>query len=362
MHQSRFVSNEGHVLDIYTEETDDEIIALMNQNLIKWRDVLDTGRGAELTKAGDIIRCPYCGIWNNIPHKRKGGGYEAKKCSNPKCDKKFDYAHGQKATIISKLKVDNRFVPIIIGEDINRYRILNYRYIDVTRQKLVPKCPHCKDFDPLMDIDSGPWVCANPECGKPFSKDEVKDVVRLGINYKKPELYAPDKLVVRKTGRGIYATIDTTNALTTQVTFIYKLKPEGLEPSYLYYILGVLNSRLMLYKYYKKTGDIEWKSFPYLTQKEIEKLPIYNVDLENPAELDIYKRITAAVKEIIVSGTPPTEAEDELIEGLVRRLYKLTPEMSARVDSELKKIEQSGTLLGNRDAQPDDEESMFEED
>src|SRR5205823_3849518 len=97
-------------------------------------------------------------------------------------------------------------------------------------------------------------------CGKEYSEDGVQEWVRLGINYKIPSLYAGEKLLVRKTGRGIYATIDRTGAFTTQTVFIFKLNPnrtEHYKQLRLAYILGVLNSRMMLYRYYKKIGDIE---------------------------------------------------------------------------------------------------------
>jgi len=127
--------------------------------------------------------------------------------------------------------------------------------------------------------------------------------------------------------------------MTNQVVFIYRIKPDvELDPMYLFYLLGVLNSRTMLYYYYKKTGDIEWKSFPYLTQTEIQKLPVYNVNLEDSTEQDLYSKIAKQVQDIITRGTPPSELEDDQIEALVRNLYKITPEMNARIDSELRKI------------------------
>jgi hypothetical protein len=75
-------------------------------------------------------------------------------------------------TIITEKKASKKHKPIIVGEGVNRYYVSPIKYIDTSKP---------------------------------------------GVNYKEPELYEPPKLVVRKTGIGIYATLDNSNAYTTQV-------------------------------------------------------------------------------------------------------------------------------------------------
>ncbi len=75
---------------------------------------------------------------------------------------------------------------------------------------------------------------------------------------------------MRQTGVGIYATIDESGALTNQSVFTWRIRRDAPadRPRYrLEYILGALNSRVMLYRYYMKSGDTEWRSFPRWTQE-----------------------------------------------------------------------------------------------
>ena len=183
----------------------------------------------------------------------------------------------------------------------------------------------------------------------------------LGIDYKSPHLYQGEKLLVRKTGRGIYSTIDRTGAYTNQVVYIFKLRnalPEQHGPLRLSYMLGVLNSRMMLYRYYKKLGDIEWKSFPYMTQKTIMELPVRRIDFNDTRQAYFHNRIADIVDEVIATGKPPTQEKDAEIEQLVRDLYGVnTPIANDRVDAELARISQFGALLGSS-AEEDDLEKM----
>jgi len=79
--------------------------------------------------------------------------------------------------------------------------------------------------------------------------------------------------LIRKTGLGIYSTIDYTDSLTSQTVYILKVAQKDTSVPLEYY-LALLNSRVIYYYYLKVYGENEWKSHPYLTKKVIYSLPI----------------------------------------------------------------------------------------
>jgi hypothetical protein len=161
----------------------------------------------------------------------------------------------------------------ILGENVNRYRLVGEKYIDISKS---------------------------------------------GFNYKSRSLYKGKKMLVRKTGIGIYAAITTDLVYFSQSVFVYKEK-NRLLPLKLEYFLGIINSRLMLYYYYLIVGDINWKSFPQLTQNTIEKIPIKQVTEQNK---HIYDSICRLVMDITTNGY--SEEKDMEIENLVFELYEIT--------------------------------------
>ena len=94
-----------------------------------------------------------------------------------------------------------------------------------------------------------------------------------GINYKNGDLYLPPKLLIRKTGLGIYAAIDYSGTLTSQTVYILKYTDSNNDIPLEYY-LALINSRVVYYYYLKIYGENEWKSHPYLTKQIIFTLPI----------------------------------------------------------------------------------------
>ena len=186
------------------------------------------------------------------------------------------------------------------------------------------------------------------------------DTSRKGINYKDSAIYEGSKLLVRKTGIGIYATIDNSGAYVPQVVFIFKLKrTSGENSNYrLEYILGALNSRLMLYYYYKKFGDVEWKSFPYMTQKTIMQLPVAKVDFKEKAAKELHNMIADKVAEVLKKNTPIGRDEDLVIEDLVFKIYGITPEEKMHIWGELDKVQKLRIIretMGSEENAGDDE-------
>lgn len=354
--QSRFSRNAGAEFDILIAEADEPIIQAMECRRLNWDEAFDDARGVEITKDGLVVRCPYCGIWNNVPRKNRQGVYLPKTCQNPQCGRQFTVGRGGVApeSIIRNIPGPS-YQPIIVGEAVHRYRIVQYSYIDVTRVREVPLCPHCGHFDAQAVPTVDTWVC--PHCRQRFHRGEVRRTRQLGIRYKSPALYAPPKLVIRKTGRGIYATIDETDALTNQVVFIFRPKPGS--PVSVYYVLGVLNSRLMLYYYYKRTAEVEWRSFPYLTQHVIKTLPVRLPDPSDARERLLHDQIADSARWLSShAGDPGFAQKDQECEQLVRTLYGILPEWNARIDNELDRISQLGTLL----ATPEDDDEEDDDD
>ena len=85
------------------------------------------------------------------------------------------------------------------------------------------------------------------------------NTLKDGINYKNLDIYTGDKILVRKTGVGITASIDSDNSVTTQVVYILKLKPSFEKKLSLEFVLAVLNSRAMTYYLIKKFGENDYR-------------------------------------------------------------------------------------------------------
>ncbi|MFX0063712.1 MAG: Eco57I restriction-modification methylase domain-containing protein [Candidatus Hermodarchaeota archaeon] len=185
---------------------------------------------------------------------------------------------GKKHSIISPKCRDNRDVPFLIGEDIKRYQICNRHWI------------------------------------------------RLGvpnINYKTAQLYQGSKILVRKTGTGINATLDGENTYVIGVIYIFKAKSNAPKIEYL---LALLNSKLMLWYYFMVFGEQHKKIFPHLRQQSVLDLPIKRISCERDNR---YESILAqlAVYMLSFSENSFDNAKtlrrfiDTLMDNLVYELY-----------------------------------------
>jgi type I restriction-modification system DNA methylase subunit len=351
--QARFKKNPGTEFDINISTADEPVIERISDRRIDWQDHTTTFRGVELGKGGHVLKCPYCGTWTTLPKRDKQGNYGPKRCTNFHCRQEFQITDAgvQRESIIRPIPDGPHYKRLIVGEAVHRYSILEHSWIDTSKCSVLPVCPHCGTWDHRHVWAARAWACAS--CGRTFTEAEVRKTHILGIDYKALDSYAGPKLLVRKTGRGIYATVDKTDALTMQVVFVFKLREDPIPDLSLFYLLGVLNSRLMLYYYYKKTAEVEWRSFPYMTQKVIMSLPVRKPDLKNNAELLLHNQIAETAEWLVDNPhNPDFDRMDRQCEQLVRNLYGLTPQQNARIGAELDRIGELGTLL----AQPEEDE------
>lgn len=202
---------------------------------------------------------------------------------------------GKSSPLVKLQKGKRNFVPFIVGEDMDRYTILGER-----------------------------WLQLGVE----------------GVDYKDPSLYTGDKILIRKTGRGIRATIDRNNRYVIQV--IYILKPKSRRIS-LPFILGILNSRLMQLYYHAKFGEQQKKVFPHLRQESLLLLPIRKVNITHLGAKTLQSRIIHLVERMLalqerlvpLRETPCDERDalvreiaqvDRQIDEAVYDLYGLTQE------------------------------------
>ena len=152
-----------------------------------------------------------------------------------------------------------------------------------------------------------------------------------GINYKDKKQYHPPKILIRKTGLGIYACIDYQGTYTSQTIYsVHYLENEYLIP--LEYYLGVLNSRLIYYYYLKKYGENEWKSHPYLTKDIVFSLPIKSVSKEN------LKQILQIAEKVKLLQKQYNRELDMQIEKSIMNLYGITTDEIIIISEELNSL------------------------
>lgn len=263
--QSRFTLNDNYEFDIDLSEDESIVFHKLRSSQVIVGDFFQSYRGVELSKHGYIYQCPKCKIWMPLPHISK------KLCS--RCGSEFRIDKKNAVQITSKQKKDS-YSPIISGESILRYKNMGCFWIDQTKN---------------------------------------------GINYKEKSFYQGDKIIVRKTGVGISATIDYTGAMTTQVVYSIK-KKQNVKAFPLEVLLAVLNSRAIFYYITKLGGETEWRSHPYLTQSTLMNIPLPNFNkLQRKKFTDI---ISIVKKSVISSNISPKE--DIYIEREVASYFCLT--------------------------------------
>jgi len=211
-----------------------------------------------------------------------------------------------------------------------RVFVRNARGVEIgKRSQLVSNQPAENTVKFLVGADIDRYMIK----GTHYLKLGVKD-----IDYKPPELYQGEKILIRKTGTGINAVYDADGYYVIQVIYIFKSK-QAL-PSSLY-LLGILNSTLMAEYYFAKFGERGKKAFPHLRQGAILDLPIRTIDFNNPADkakhdkmvklvdrmLDLHKRLTKAkVPAEKTRIQRQINTTDKQIDNLTYELYNLTAE------------------------------------
>jgi hypothetical protein len=150
-------------------------------------------------------------------------------------------------------------------------------------------------------------------------------------------VYARPKLLVRKTGLGLNASVDTSGSVTNQVVFHYLLKPDAPD-FFLHYLEGVLCSSVMLALHVARSGETEWRSHPYVTPKVLGSLPIPS---PNTARWNHGQALAIAEAAQAVRLAPPgRKATAELrVDRLVAGLYGLDASACDWVASVLSRTE-----------------------
>ena len=307
--QSRFRANPRYEVDIFAKAIDAPAVARIDEHRIDWELLTEKGRGVEIGKSGEVLQCPYCYKWDNVPRKVKGA-WRRKGCRH--CGREFAYENAAKhEVIIAEKPRGKHWKPIISGEAVNRYSLGTIRYIDTAKE---------------------------------------------GVNYKVAEFYEGKRILVRQTGVGLYATIDESAALTNQSVFTWRIRRDCQADWSRYrleYVLGALNSRTMLYRYYMKSGDTEWRSFPRWTQGLVQELPVRAIDFSEPREAKLHGEIAERVAAVLATGNPPSTHDDYQIEVLVMQLYGITRTMCRRIFDVLHEVQRLRVIREMSIAEPD---------
>ena len=240
--QIRFTKNENCIFDIDLRVDSRKTYDKINYRSIPLKTVVNNTRGAEISKKGIVWQCSNCNNWTPAPRAKNP---VCKKCNQP-----FDIEFTKKENIILNHNGDGN-IKLKVGEDLFRYTSISKSWINIKKE---------------------------------------------GINYKNLEIYNGDKILVRKTGVGITASLDYDNSITNQVVYILKIKPIYSSKISLEFVLAVLNSRLMTYFLIKKHGENEWRSHPYLTQTMLVNLPFPNIDFNDKKNINLINKITIIIK------------------------------------------------------------------
>ena len=267
---SRFQKNYACLFNIDLSPKEENIILTMSSVGSTLRDHLVSTRGVELSKKGKVYQCSSCAKWAPYPASN------VMTCRH--CGISLSREHVLTTSIISR-KEQPGHQPILVGESVSRY-----------------------------SVSRSYWI----------------DTGKYGISYKDASIFQPAKLLVRKTGVGLSVAIDYSQALTNQVVYILRTIKENNVP--LEFYLGLLASRAVYFYIAKTHGETEWRSHPYLTQKQLMEIPVPSLDSLSKRHCQQVKSIVRTLQKYVYLEEPPSIDDEAYIERMVAEIYGLTPQ------------------------------------
>lgn len=154
-----------------------------------------------------------------------------------------------------------------------------------------------------------------------------------------PELFTSPKILMRRTDDRIKACIEKESSIAVNSCHVIKLKSE--EEYFYYYLLGIINSKLLQRIFELQNPQMVGKIFAEIKVIYVERLPVYVSDLRNDKHnnlrdtmVGLVKTMLALCQQVRKSQTPgeklaikrQIEATDCQIDQLVYKLYGLTEE------------------------------------
>lgn len=266
LQQKVFQTNTDYIFTLEVDESDIRKLKIINSDSIPLEQFLTVKRGEELSKKGGIMFCNVCNTW--VPLSSRKPDIE---CSN--CLTKIKSEELQKQFLINKTQTSEHQKPILTGEDFDKYLII----------------------------------------GNHFFNNSINFRTK-----KNSEIYRSPKIVVQKIKRYPWAAYDQKERLTTQNVYILHLKEElAQQIDILFYILAILNSRLMTW-YYEKQFNLGSKFTNAISIRNLKRLPIKNPNTNKKVFLEIVEQ----VKKLLTSKEVfDIQSQVENVDILISELY-----------------------------------------
>ncbi|WP_295162760.1 TaqI-like C-terminal specificity domain-containing protein [uncultured Brachyspira sp.] len=158
------------------------------------------------------------------------------------------------------------------------------------RKKYVVDSKLGEDYKPVIDGGSiFPFFIKDAEEYVHFIDKNIKS----GGN---KNIYEQDRIVIRQIGETPISAFISAGIYTLNTVYnVYSREENNLN---LYFILGIINSKLSKYCWLKRNSD-EKKLFPKIKKEAILSIYIPNLDLNNKEDKDIHDKIVVLVDNII---------------------------------------------------------------
>jgi len=221
---------------IHLTQKDIEILEYLNSSFTSLKDLMldsqfeiSINRGVELGKEGEVIYCDTCNRYLPLP---KGNFL----C--PKCGSTLESNAVEKIIVDNIPKgLENAFKPFVYS--LNRYYIKEYRYIK-------------------LNVD--------------------------GINYKNSNNYT-NRIIIRQLNQeNLICAAYEKNALSSQSIYNIKINQSPAIEFNHFYLLGLINSRLLSFYFLKTFGSYK-TLFPRILIEKLKILPIKVPSTKNEREL-----------------------------------------------------------------------------